>query len=337
MNILFLGLGSIGQRHLINVKKIFKRAKFYAFRKKNSNLIIKNVKVKKKLNLSKYYKLETCKSLKEAKKIKPSITFICNPSSFHLRDAKIFAQEGSHLFIEKPLLGNNIEIKKLANTLKSKSLNSMVGFQLRFHPAIILTKKIINEKKYGKVKTAYFDNLTHLPSHHPYEDYSKGYAARKSLGGGSLSSLIHEVDLIAYFFSKPYKLISKKYNSGVIKCDTDDNFFSIMEFKKNNHKFLVNLNLSFTNVFEKREFRILFEKSLLVCDLIKNKINIYSNKTKKIVLSKNFKFQRNKLFFDEIKSFKKSIKSKKENFLSVKNNQDTSQLFNLLNNSKLIN
>ena len=35
--------------------------------------------------------------------------------------------------------------------------------------------------------------------------------------------------------------------------------------------------------------------------------------------------------------FKKSIKSKKENFLSVKNNQDTSQLFNLLNNSKLIN
>ena len=43
----------------------------------------------------------------------------------------------------------------------------MVGFQLRFHPAVILTKKIINTKKYGKVKTAYFDNLTHLPSHHP--------------------------------------------------------------------------------------------------------------------------------------------------------------------------
>ena len=55
----------------------------------------------------------------------------------------------------------------------------MVGFQPRFHPAVILTKKIINTKKYGKVKTAYFDNLTHLPSHHPYEDYSKGYAAKK--------------------------------------------------------------------------------------------------------------------------------------------------------------
>ena len=53
-----------------------------------------------------------------------------------------------------------------------------------------------------------------------------------------------------------------------------------MQFKKNNHQFLVNLNLSFTNVLKKREFRILFEKSLLVCDLIKNRVDIYSNKTK---------------------------------------------------------
>ena len=81
---------------------------------------------------------------------------------------------------------------------------------------------------------------------------------------------------------------------------------------KNNHQFLVNLNLSFTNVFEKREFRILFEKSLLVCDLIKNRVDIYSNKTKKLIFFKHYKFQRNKLFFDEIKNFKNSIKIKKK-------------------------
>lgn len=336
MNILFLGLGSIGQRHLINARKIFHKAKFFALRKKNKNIVIKNVKIEKRVNLSKYYKFQTCNSLKDAKRIKPTITFICNPSSFHLRDAKTFAKTGSHLFIEKPLLGNNHEIKKLVNILKSKSLNSMVGFQLRFHPAVILTKKIINQKKYGRIKTAYFENLTHLPSHHPYEDYSKGYAARKNLGGGSLSSLIHEVDLIAYFFSTPHRLVSKKFNSKIIKSDTDDNLFSIMEFKKNKSKFLVNLNLSFTHVFEKREFRILFEKSLLVCDLIKNEINIYSNKTKKKIFSKNYKFQRNKLFLDEIRNFKQSITNKKENFLSVKNNQDTSRLYNLINSSNLI-
>ena len=34
MNILFLGLGSIGQRHLINAKRIFKKNKILRIKKK---------------------------------------------------------------------------------------------------------------------------------------------------------------------------------------------------------------------------------------------------------------------------------------------------------------
>ena len=48
MKILFLGLGSIGQRHLQNAKKIFNNAKFFSYRKKNKDLIIRNSETKKK-------------------------------------------------------------------------------------------------------------------------------------------------------------------------------------------------------------------------------------------------------------------------------------------------
>ena len=54
----------------------------------------------------------------------------------------------------------------------------------------------------------------------------------KKVGRRIVKFLIHEVDLIAYFFSKPYKFVSKKFNSKIIKCDVDDNFFSIMQLKK---------------------------------------------------------------------------------------------------------
>ncbi len=189
MKILFLGLGSIGQRHLQNAKKIFNKAKFFSYRKKNKNLIIKNSVTKKK-NLSKHYGIYLCKSSKEALSLKPDITFVCNPSIFHFRDSLTFANKGSNLFIEKPLYAKNNQVKKLINVIERKKIKSMIGFQLRYHPAIILTKKIIKSKKFGDIKTAYFDNLTHLPSHHPYEDYSKGYASKKNLGGGALSSLI---------------------------------------------------------------------------------------------------------------------------------------------------
>ena len=58
MKILFIGLGSIGQRHLINAKKIFKNAKFYALRIKNKNLIIKDAKLRKKGLLGDYYNIQ---------------------------------------------------------------------------------------------------------------------------------------------------------------------------------------------------------------------------------------------------------------------------------------
>ena len=45
MKILFVGLGSIGQRHLQNIKKIFPKSFLYALRKKNKSLVIKNTKL----------------------------------------------------------------------------------------------------------------------------------------------------------------------------------------------------------------------------------------------------------------------------------------------------
>ena len=50
MKILFVGLGSIGQRHLQNIKKIFPKSFLYALRKKNKSLVIKNTKLIKKKN-----------------------------------------------------------------------------------------------------------------------------------------------------------------------------------------------------------------------------------------------------------------------------------------------
>ena len=54
-NLLFLGLGSIGQRHFRNLKKIDKRLNFFCIRKKNITPLLDNQnKVKnKKINLTK--------------------------------------------------------------------------------------------------------------------------------------------------------------------------------------------------------------------------------------------------------------------------------------------
>lgn len=328
MKILVIGLGSIGQRHLQNLKKIYSKANFFALRFSNKNLIIKNAQVVKKYNIAKYYNIKILRSYKDAKKIKPNLVFICNPSCFHLRDAKFFSKLGSHIFIEKPLSGDNIQISKLKNIISKKKIHSMIGFQLRFHPIINFVKKVITNNKFGKIVRANINNLSYLPNFHPYENYSKSYAAQKKLGGGVLTTLIHEVDLIAYFFGLPKKIHVHKYNSKILRCNVDDNIFCFMSYIKNKNPFTVSLNLSFTHPKPKRDFSILFKDVFIQCDLIKNEIKIISNKNKKTIYYKKFLFNRNKLFLDEIKYFKSCINKNKANFLSVKNTMDTTFLYN---------
>lgn len=329
MKILFLGLGSIGQRHLQNAKKIFNESEFFALRLKKNNLIIKNTKIKKKTNLEKYYKIKAVYDYKSALKIEPNLTFICNPSSMHLRDAIRFAKIKSHLFIEKPLGRSKKQEKKLSNILKKNKLISMVGYQSRYHPLIKKIKNILKKKIFGKIVHVNVNHLTYLPHHHKYENYRESYAAQKKLGGGVIGGLIHEIDLIGYFFGLPYSYQTVKKNSGHLGINCEDNFMSFMKFKKKENKFSLFLRLSYSHQKEERNLSIFFEKAVLNFCFIKNEIKIYSNKKK---LNKTFKIRlnRNFTFLQQLKVLKKSLLLKKNPETSIDNNHITQNLFHRL-------
>ena len=55
MNILIIGLGSIGQRHLRNLKKIQPKAKFYALRKKYTTPLLNSSNKATKGDIKKKY------------------------------------------------------------------------------------------------------------------------------------------------------------------------------------------------------------------------------------------------------------------------------------------
>ena len=325
MKILFIGLGSIGQRHLQNAAGVFKNCDFYAYRKRGGSKVIKNTKILKRTTIQTYYKIKEVFKLKDAINIKPNITFICNPSSLHLDTAIIFAKNNSHIFIEKPLGIDLKKINTLCKILKTKKLISMVGFQMRFHPAILSIKKIINENKYGKILSGKFLNLTYLPNHHTYEDYKLSYASNKSLGGGVLTSLVHEIDLIAYFFGIPKKTLKYSFNDSSIKTVADNNFVGLFHFKKNNFFYNIALELSFSSKLENRVFEINFEKKKLKMNLNTNILTIYSNTSSKKI-AKKFKITRNDLFSKELRSFKESILKKKDPNTSVSKNYNTDLL-----------
>ena len=318
MKILFAGLGSIGQRHLQNVKKIkeekIKEGKIELFgliKDFDARRVIKEGECKEVESMADYYGITTTTSLAEAKEIKPNIVFVTNPSRLHVETALEFGKVGSDLFIEKPLGAGLDKVDELESVIRKNHLISMVGYQMRFNPLIEKVKEIVG-KNSDKIITAAFEWNTFLPLHHKYEDYSKSYAARKDLGGGAVLGLIHEIDLICHFFGLPSDILAAGGKLSGLKMDVEDTVMAILKYEKTP----VYLNLSYAQTKEVRKFKVQFQDSTLFVDLMENKYQLYGREGE-LVEEAEDPTQRNDLFIKEVSHFLDCVEKRRETGVGV--------------------
>ena len=121
-NILIIGLGSIGQRHFRNLKKINKNLKFFSIRKKKKSPQLNiNNKVTKKNFSCKKNKIKEI-NFNQIGNFKFDLALITNPTSLHLKTAIKIAKKKINLFIEKPISHNNKMVFKLLRLVNKNKL-----------------------------------------------------------------------------------------------------------------------------------------------------------------------------------------------------------------------
>ncbi|MDA9853422.1 Gfo/Idh/MocA family oxidoreductase [Candidatus Pelagibacter sp.] len=316
MNILIIGLGSIGQRHLRNLKIIEPKSNFYAIKsnREKSAPLLNNFNQVLNGDIKKKYSLTYFKSIYEIYKnnIKIDCAFVCTPSSKHISQVIELLKYNIHCFIEKPLGSSSKQLSELESLLKKKKkLITMMGFQLRFNPLIEYLNKVIKKKSpIGKLLSANIHHGENIKDFHPYEDYRISYAANKKLGGGVILTQIHEIDYFLHLFSN-YKIKNAAYISSKISdldIDVEDIFSSNFLLKKNKNKMFCNINLNYFERPKKRKFYLIGSSGTLVACFNTQKINITKNGKEKIL---KFNFKKNDIFIKEIKFFISKVKSKK--------------------------
>ena len=181
---LIIGSGSIGQRHIRNLKKIG-ISKIIALRSNKGHY----KKLPEGLNV---VEIDSWKDIEECN---PDIAIISNPSSLHLKAASQALKYVKGIFIEKPLSHSLEGCQKLTDQLEKDRVVSFVGFNMMFHPIVKNIMKFMNENNVGNVVNIQAQVGQWLPDWHPYENYKKAYYARKDLGGGVSLTMIHEVHL----------------------------------------------------------------------------------------------------------------------------------------------
>jgi len=129
---------------------------------------------------------------------------ICVGTNLHFVFVEAALAKGKHVLVEKPLARTYDEAKKIVELALNSSTNIMSAMCLRYWPAWVWLKKVIDNKEYGRCLSLTCKRQT---SHPPGTFYSND----DECGGALLDLHVHDTDFINYCFGIPRAVFSQGY------------------------------------------------------------------------------------------------------------------------------
>jgi len=253
MNILIIGLGSIGERHINAIKSIISQATIFALRSGN--------------NSKKYPDVTDIYHLDEISTINIDFAIISNPTAEHKKTIENLTKYDFPLFIEKPLC-SSLDIEDLIQSVYSKGIKTYVACNLRFLDCIRFIKDMapLTSKKRLNEVNVYCGS--YLPLWRPKIDFRNTYSVNPELGGGVNIDLIHELDYLYWIFGIPKEIIRIFRSQSSLSISAIDYSNYILDY----NSFCANIVLNYYRRDPKRSLELVFEDETWNVDLLKNLI-----------------------------------------------------------------
>jgi predicted dehydrogenase len=133
---------------------------------------------------------------------------IALPTHLHSQCAIQAAEEGKHVFLEKPIARNPQEAREIILAAQRYSVKLMIGYPLRFNPAFRDLKQKIKSGTLGDVEIARATNVSCGPFFHRMQDYApipvpEWWFNKQLTGGGALVDLgSHMINILRWYFGE---------------------------------------------------------------------------------------------------------------------------------------
>jgi len=165
MRPLIIGTGSIGKRHIQNLKNLDTATQFLLLRDKA-----------REDDFSRSLGAEVINDIDTALSRKPDFALIATPSSKHIDTLIPLIEAGIPMYIEKPVITNRAEVAQLRSLLNSAqySAPNLVGCNFRFLPSLCKAKEVLQAGRLGTVVRANLVVGQWLPDWRPQQDYGCG-------------------------------------------------------------------------------------------------------------------------------------------------------------------
>jgi len=219
MKFLIAGYGSIGRRHMNNLRAMGEQD-ILLLRSHHSTLPQDEIAG---------IPVET--SLDAALAHQPDAVIIANPTALHLDVAIPCARAGCSILMEKPVSHSLERISELKDALAQGGGGFLTGFQFRFHPGLQQVKQWLEQNAIGTVTAVKSHWGEYLPGWHPWEDYRASYSARADLGGGVVNTLCHPLDYLRWMLGEVSELTAMTSNAG-LNLPVEDTADILLRFER---------------------------------------------------------------------------------------------------------
>lgn len=319
MKFLVAGLGSIGQRHVRNLRALLgDDAELTAYRVRGLPHTITNAAIEPGQGVEARYGIRSFDRLELALAERPDAVLVCNPTSLHLDTAAAALRAGCHVLIEKPLADSWDGVDELSALAEREGLVAVVGYQMRFHPALVRLRELLCRHAVGQVRSVDAVFGEYLPAAHPYEDYRESYAARASLGGGVILCYIHEFDYLYWLFGMPERVATIGGRSGSLEVDVEDHAATSMTCRHQGQLVRVTVRQDFLQEPGMRTCDVIGEAGTIHVDFNRPFLALV-DRAGHLVQSEAFDgFERNHMFLDEMRHFIAAIRGRAGPLVTVR-------------------
>ena len=217
---LVAGCGSIGQRHIANLKTLGVEQIFAC-----------DPLPERLSSISLMYNIPQYLDFSEAlNAVLPDVVMVCTPPVLHIPQALAALRSGAHVFVEKPISHSLEDIDKVVTEAESRQKIVQVGYHLRYHPAIQKVKELIDKEAIGRVLWARAEYGAYLPDWRPWQDYRISYTAKRSMGGGIILDGSHEIDYMHWLLGEVREVFCLADKLSDLELDVEDTASLTLKF-----------------------------------------------------------------------------------------------------------
>jgi predicted dehydrogenase len=186
---------------------------------------------------------------------------LASQTSQHFADLSVLIEKNfvGSVLVEKPIFDRSEKLKP--NRFKLLA----VGYNLRFHPAIIWLQETLPQL--GAISSANLYVGQYLPNWRPDSDYRNSSSAKVDSGGGVLRDLSHELDLVQYIFGDWNKLTAIGGKFSDLEIQTDDTFSILLQTDRCS---AVSVQMNYSDRLRQRLIAVNGNNGTIQIDLVRN-------------------------------------------------------------------